>query len=342
MALVIRESWADKVKFIGIFLMLLGHNALANDKLFDFIYSFHMPLFFIISGYFSNNKNDLFKDYLLKNIKCLLIPYIFFYLLTLPFGYFVIWAHPYNHPYSSPVDFLLKPLIGMLTVETTSFAFHSNGPSWFFVALFWVKMLFYIPKKYKCNCLSLIASCLGCVCILFLIKWCDMNFYTRIDTALLAFPLYVFGYIIRNYTNVVNYIRQMSICYNILGILFSFGLCYIFCMINGHVEFSAASYGKDLLLMYVNAVIGTLGVIILSCIIPDNKYLTIIGGGTGIILGLHSPIQQLVKEVFKAMFNIPTHDYSFIVALLIVILVLIIHIPIIILFNKKIPFLIGK
>lgn len=40
-----RELWADKAKFIGIILMLLGHNSLANDSIFDFIYSFHMPLF---------------------------------------------------------------------------------------------------------------------------------------------------------------------------------------------------------------------------------------------------------------------------------------------------------
>lgn len=299
MTLTTRESWADKVKFIGIFLMLLGHNALADDKLFDFIYSFHMPLFFIISGYFSNNKHELFWEYFVKNTKRLLIPYVFFYLLTLPFGYLVIWSHPYNHPYFGVVDFLLKPLVGAFTVETTSFAFLTNGPSWFFVALFFVKIFFYIPKMYKCNCISLIASCVGCVCVLFLIKWSGINLYARIDTALLAYPLYVFGYIIRNYTSVVNHIRKMSIYCNILCILFYFILCYILCMINGHVEFSAASYGKDLLLMYANAIIGTFGVITLSCIIPDNKYLQIIGGGTGIILGLHSPIQQLVKEVLR-------------------------------------------
>lgn len=40
-----REIWADNAKVIGIFLMVLGHNALANDGAFDFIYSFHMPLF---------------------------------------------------------------------------------------------------------------------------------------------------------------------------------------------------------------------------------------------------------------------------------------------------------
>lgn len=38
-----REIWADNAKVIGIFLMVLGHNALANDGVFDFIYSFHMP-----------------------------------------------------------------------------------------------------------------------------------------------------------------------------------------------------------------------------------------------------------------------------------------------------------
>lgn len=103
-----REIWADNAKAIGIFLMVLGHNALANDGVFDFIYSFHMPLFFILSGYFSSAKQELFLPYLKKNVKALLVPYVVFYLLTLPFGMFVIWAHPYNHPYDGWLEFILN------------------------------------------------------------------------------------------------------------------------------------------------------------------------------------------------------------------------------------------
>ena len=54
--------------------MIIGHMPLKNEYLKNFIYSFHMPLFFLISGYFfkySDNKS-CFK----KIFKRLIIPYI--------------------------------------------------------------------------------------------------------------------------------------------------------------------------------------------------------------------------------------------------------------------------
>lgn len=53
------QKWSDShqseifsiVKGIGIILMVIGH---ASSPFHDFIYLFHMPLFFMISGFFFN------------------------------------------------------------------------------------------------------------------------------------------------------------------------------------------------------------------------------------------------------------------------------------------------
>ena len=45
-----RENWIDWTKAILIWLMVLGHARL-NGILLDFVYAFHMPAFFVISGY---------------------------------------------------------------------------------------------------------------------------------------------------------------------------------------------------------------------------------------------------------------------------------------------------
>lgn len=67
-----REIWIDYAKTILIFLMVLGHNSLPyiESKL---IYAFHMPAFFILSGYLYKPK----KWY--KTLKCMLIPILFFH-----------------------------------------------------------------------------------------------------------------------------------------------------------------------------------------------------------------------------------------------------------------------
>lgn len=52
-----RLSWPDLAKGIGIFLMTLGHSALVDRDVVAWIYTFHMPLFFFISGYFFTLKD---------------------------------------------------------------------------------------------------------------------------------------------------------------------------------------------------------------------------------------------------------------------------------------------
>ena len=69
-----RIDYFDIAKGIGIILMILGHMSLQNEYLKNFIYSFHMPLFFIISGYFFKQRDN---KVCMKNIlKKLIVPYI--------------------------------------------------------------------------------------------------------------------------------------------------------------------------------------------------------------------------------------------------------------------------
>lgn len=337
-----REIWADNVKAIGIFLMVLGHNALASDEIFDFIYSFHMPLFFILSGYFASTKQEAFFPYLKKNVKALLVPYVVFYFLTLPFGLFVIWAHPYNHPYEGWVEFVMKPLIGLFTVKTTNFAFHTNGPTWFFVALFIVRIMFFLPKKYNCSTKSLIITTFFCLMGYFFFKINNYHPYGRFDTALMSFPLFVLGYLLKTKTNVITRMKENK---KLLNIAISLGctlICFLIANLNGHVEFSGAGYGNSILLMYLGAIFGFFFVICISMLLCNNKYILIIGGGTSVVLGLHSPIQQLIKEITRVAFHVPTHDYSMLWAFPMAIVVLICHLPLIYFLNHKYPFLIGK
>lgn len=66
-----RENWIDWTKAILIWLMVLGHARL-NGILLDFVYAFHMPAFFVISGYLYKPHNFI------HTIKSFGIPIIFF------------------------------------------------------------------------------------------------------------------------------------------------------------------------------------------------------------------------------------------------------------------------
>ena len=83
-------KWINLSRGIGIMLVVLGHaisdafpaGSLFDKWLFQWIYSFHMPLFFFLSGFVSNKVVDMKGtsekiEYIIKRAKRLLVPYFF-------------------------------------------------------------------------------------------------------------------------------------------------------------------------------------------------------------------------------------------------------------------------
>jgi fucose 4-O-acetylase-like acetyltransferase len=77
-----RIEYLDIARGIGILLVVLGHNDLGtlSPLLHKTIYSFHVPLFFFLSGYFINISLS-FLDYFKKRFHSILKPYVFTILL---------------------------------------------------------------------------------------------------------------------------------------------------------------------------------------------------------------------------------------------------------------------
>lgn len=67
-----RLAWMDVAKGIGIFLVVYAH---AKGPFSQYIYLFHMPLFFFLSGFLYSPKGT-FREFLTKKVKSLYIPYV--------------------------------------------------------------------------------------------------------------------------------------------------------------------------------------------------------------------------------------------------------------------------
>lgn len=70
-----RLTFIDTAKLLGIFLVILCHSALGHHPLNQFIFSFHMPLFFILFGFVYKYKEMKWTAFLEKQTKRILIPY---------------------------------------------------------------------------------------------------------------------------------------------------------------------------------------------------------------------------------------------------------------------------
>ena len=70
-----RIEYIDIAKGVAIILVLLGHIETCPAGLKSSIYSFHMPLFFILSGYFMKEGTEL-RLLAKKLFKSLMVPYL--------------------------------------------------------------------------------------------------------------------------------------------------------------------------------------------------------------------------------------------------------------------------
>lgn len=122
-----RERWIDYAKAIGIILIVLGHTEFPHSK---YLYWFHVPLFFILSGLTFKPKKYSFRNLFQKLVNSLIIPYITFGLLNVTLSNIV---HGHNI-FESLVRYLFLFIGGQYA---TGFI----GVFWFISVLFFVELL---------------------------------------------------------------------------------------------------------------------------------------------------------------------------------------------------------
>ena len=69
-----RKLWLDIAKGIAIILMVIGHTSIPISAS-NFIYAFHMPLFFMASGFTSNYRKHRPIDYIFHKASAIMLPF---------------------------------------------------------------------------------------------------------------------------------------------------------------------------------------------------------------------------------------------------------------------------
>lgn len=334
-----RLLWVDVLKGFAIFLVVFGHKIKQVDNynsiiLVKYIYSFHMPMFFVISGMLFTRK-DSFSEYLNKKIKSLLIPYFSF--ATILFSFWV----------------LMKLIVGNfmfnegLTAFLGIFYGQSNymvwgSPLWFVLCLFVVSCVFYVISKYNKRTIGFILVASGivgyfCSYLPFRLPW-------MIDTALTAVVLYGIGYFSKEL------FLQSKKEYNYLnniGILFLFIIGYIFNSLNTQIEMSDNYYG-NVLFFFISALSTSFALFLLFKKLSNNRHLkntnkiiSYYGVNSLLVLAFHGTVATFLSNIFE-LIGIEYHTDSILGNLLISVISIILLIPVIGFINKYTPFLLGK
>lgn len=118
-----RIEYLDIAKGICLLLVIYAH---ARGPFFRFIYQFHMPFFFLVSGYLHNSEKNR-KDFILGKLYSLYIPFVFW---NLSITILRLLTHP-----SKTKEYIILLFQILLTIEKDGQYF---GATWFPAALFLV------------------------------------------------------------------------------------------------------------------------------------------------------------------------------------------------------------
>lgn len=148
-----RNIHIDVAKGIAIFLVVLGHVLMkrGENNVFplQFIYSFHMPLFFIISGMFINTHRSL-KEVVINKGIALLYPYCIFSVIAI---LYIITKYMFGIVEKNDV----------IDIILVSVSFQGYGVLWFLPTLYMGILFFHLI--YKCRYNKLIFLGLFFVCL---------------------------------------------------------------------------------------------------------------------------------------------------------------------------------
>ncbi|MGI2904112.1 acyltransferase family protein [Tolypothrix sp. VBCCA 56010] len=350
----VRILWIDTAKAYGMFLVFYGHFLEKLSDLgkvsaflqFKFIYSFHMPLFFILAGYLSKKTNLNYKEFFRYHFTSRIIPVIFFNLLAMAI--------------SIPQDIFLGSLhlnsylFGLINLVKGCPVY--NFVTWFLVCLFTVENIHFFLSQYLNKSKQLIIFTV----ILFLIGWLislKIEFVTSVTgigknfwfvhESLVAYLFYQSGSILKSWElfDEKRTFQFFILLFTGLIVLFTFNLNTDPFTVNKSAVIMAMSSHGNLVLFPLTALAGSLFVISLAKLTPDYQIILFIGQNTLILLGLNGLFFNFVNQWILSLINnllTDSHLVVFEACSLLTLISLVLCIPCVFIFNKFIPQLVGK
>lgn len=316
-----RLYFIDNIKAFAMLLIIWGHCGLIHDfpNFNNWIYSFHVPIFFLISGYLIAVK---------KNVTNLFFPK--FRLLIPYFVYSIIYAS---------ITVLLSLTSGLELFITNLkesiiriFLFDGLIATWYIPCLIVAELIYWIEQKkiksLNCEILNFIISLIVCL-IPIPEEMLIAKIIFRIFPALLCFST---GVLISNYKKNITPVHLIILSLIILPIV----------AINGNTNLYAMDTGKYAFIYSIEIVLSSIVVFYFfeKFISRKIKLFTWFGQNTLIILGTHQSVIYLLYPIINH-FNIrfPKFIPSSIV---LTVIVIIIEIPIILIINKWFKWTLGK
>ena len=260
----------------------------------DTLSVFRMPLYFFLSGLFFKEYEG-FVGFFLRKVNKLLIPFLFFYLVT-------------SFALSNILNLFGVPVpdaesLGRSGLWAFVYEKFSNGPIWFLLALFIVNIYFYAilvtvkqitPPPIVAAIVTLVCFGLGFFSTTFVSR--NYNLYCFADTAMAALPFFAMGYLSFRYANILvpNRFDKFLPLIVIACFVFTF-------VVNGKCSYKINSYSINPVLQYMSGMTGTLGVVFMAKLVRNLPFITYWGRYSIMILVTHSLLIKMYAPLMSKL-----------------------------------------
>lgn len=332
-----RVKWIDAAKSLGIVLVFWGHILYGGSNIGGYInqliYSFHMPMYFILSGIVAKDENLPFGQYVCNKFKRVLLPALCFYLMTLPIYFLQVFNNRKTLDFESCVYdiFYIKGHCAY------------NDPIWFFICLFEVLCFGKLIHLTKLTKRSQMWVCVCSFTIAILLSVLNLRYSALfgLNCVILALGFYTFGICLRRYQDMnPNYCEKKLSAYIIILIVL---WLLVGLILNPKVSMYGFMYGNRLIPLFIlSGIMGSIVFFRLAYKLRDLKILNFFAKYTTIIICSH--------YLFVSSFNFLSTRFGLkgtiffdILSLLYVIVVLwVLYRPLCVAIDKYLPFLNGK
>ena len=295
-----RITYIDIARAFAIIFIVIGHTLVHSQHcslVFKFLYSFHVLLFFILSGYTFKIKKEKFLIYVKNKFIRIMIPYFVWALLFLiPY---MLFGGTVEESIGTSSSFDLKTqIINILYGNGNMSALKQNSSLWFLPALFTMEIVYYfvinlINKNRKLQIPVLV--------ILLALSYITNMFFPiilpwGINTVLELGIFFYVGYLLI-YQNIFD--NKSKLCDNsFITFILTIGL--LACFLNNHnVSCIEYEYGNFTLAL-ISGLTLSIFTIYIAYLINKNKFLEYIGQNTMGILVFH----KLIILVFQTKLGV--------------------------------------
>lgn len=342
-----RIDWIDRLKGFAFFFVILGHlplkgllkigsHAFRLAVFKSWIYSFHMPLFFFVTGFtydIDKIARTRVTTYVLKLVKRMLIPYLWMELLSMAIHYAIVRINGKG-------EVTVKHFIGGILAGNNHLYNAPSNPLYFVLLLFLAELvLFFIVKLTRGN------RTLVWTIVLILLPGTLMTqgvaVYWHANLVPGVMFMILLGTLLRSaYERRDTFVKDMHPLFKLLIGLVLLCIGAQIWHYNGRIGLHGNVWGKDFTLAMLSALASTVGFAFWLMILPAKEWLlSYVGKNTLFFMGLHKPVLLLLTALWPAQ-ALKNHNVRFI--LLAAVICYLGLTLVTLLLERTAPFILGK